>query len=146
VKAAPFGFVLLAGLASAASAWPADHLSPGDIHRMSAQFDGRRVTTGGDLRSVSDRCLSIENRRGGLFVVSKTDADRIRKFYRETGRSDLFVEGIYRAKLVQPGWATPSPCGEAGLEDVSVRAMPPQPGSARRPPQLQIRLGGPLPQ
>lgn len=124
MKFVPLRFVLLASLASAASAWPADHLAPGDIHRMSAQLDGKRVTTGGELLSVSDRCLSLENRRGGMFVLSKSDADRIRKFYGETGRSDLLVEGTYRAKLVQPGWASPSPCGEAGLEDVSVRAMP----------------------
>lgn len=137
MKGFSLGFALLAGFGSAAQAWPADHLSPGDIHRMASQVDGKRVTTGGDLLSVSDRCLSIENRKGGMFVVSKADADRIRKFYRETGRSDILVEGTYRSKLVQPGWATPSPCGEAGLEDVVVRAMQRRPLSwpPAQPPQ-----------
>lgn len=120
----PIGLVLIASLGSAAWASPADHIAPRDLHRFKAQFDGKRTGTGGDLLSVSDRCVSFEHERGGaMFVVSKSDADRIRKFYRETRRGRILIEGVFRSKLVQPGWASPSPCGEAGFEDVTARAM-----------------------
>ncbi|HEX8513632.1 MAG TPA: hypothetical protein VF688_11075 [Allosphingosinicella sp.] len=139
MKAALIGLVLISGLGSAASASPADHIAPRDLHRFQAQFDGKRTGTGGDLLSVSDRCVSFEHERGGgMFVVSKSDADRIRKLYRESGRGRVLIEGIFRSKLVQPSWATPSPCGEAGFEDVTVRPM--GQGTHPKAPGVRINL------
>jgi hypothetical protein len=136
-KSGLIGLVLIASLCSAASAWPADHIAPRDLHRFKAQFDGKRTATGGDLLSVSDRCVSFEHGRGGgMFVVGRSDAERIRKFYRETGHDRVLIEGIFRAKLVQPGWATPSPCGDAGFEDVTARAM----GRGTHPKATSVRI------
>ena len=120
MRSAALSPILLAGFASAASAMPADHLAPADVHRYWA--DGKRVTTGGDLLSVSDRCLSLDaGRKGAMFAIRKSDAELIRRHYRETGHIFLLIEGIYRKKLEPvPGATTPSPCGEAGLEQVIV--------------------------
>ena len=108
---------------SPASATSPDSFAPADILARAALFDGREVATRGTLLSVSDGCLSLDalGFGGGKVLISKHDAERIRAYYRETGRISLSISGTFRAQFNGAPRGT-SRCGEAGLEDIVIES------------------------
>jgi hypothetical protein len=76
---------------------------------------------------VSDRCLSLDHSgfAGGMFAITKHDADLIRAYYRQTGRRFFLVSGIFRARFEQTGRGAVRACTEAGIEHLLVHAGEP---------------------
>ena len=126
MKAARFTFVLLAVACASAEARAPTHIGPRYFLDNAAQYDGRPINTGGYLLWVSDRCVSLDTYGGrGLFAIGKGDADKIRKYHRETGDAYILIDGIFRAHFDPAGGVAPGACAEAGLERITVHASEP---------------------
>jgi hypothetical protein len=122
VKRILLRFLLLAGPSAGVLATAPNHVAPADILLRAERFDGQQIITGGHLLSVSDRCLSLDHLgfEGGMFAITKHDADLIRAYYRQTGRTSFLISGTFRAHFAHVRGDPVRPCAEAGIEGISI--------------------------